>query len=270
MVRGDVSFYQSLQIRLKIQIVQALYGVQSYMWHLISEGMRFDMAKKYYAVRQGRQTGVFLTWAECEAQVRGFSGAEYKSFPSKADAEAFCGQKGMTIAAQPVTTSTTSDYMSMALKADGDVAVAYVDGSFDKNCKGFSYGMLFIYQGEEVKYCERLEDEELALMHNVAGEIKGSEAAMKYAIQRGIKKLVIYHDYEGIAKWCNGAWKANKEGTKAYQAFYHEAAKHVAIKFVKVKGHSNDACNDIADELAKQALGIGEEKHTIADLHLGL
>ena len=38
------------------------------------------MAKKYYAVRSGRKTGVFLSWAECEEQVKGFSGAEYKSF----------------------------------------------------------------------------------------------------------------------------------------------------------------------------------------------
>lgn len=257
------------------------------------------MAKKYYAVRKGRQTGIFLTWSECDAQIRGFSGAEYKSFPNKADAEAFCNSNPMsgadfmkqmaqkdeivnastaksartnTIRRNNAKTNTgvqaTPDYMSMALNPAGDVAVAYVDGSFDKRCEGFSYGMLFIYQGEEIKYCEKIEDKELALMHNVAGEIKGSEAAMRYAIQRGIKKLVIYHDYEGIAKWCNGAWKANKEGTKAYQAFYKEAAKKVAVLFVKVKGHSNDACNDIADELAKQALGIGEEKHTIADLHL--
>ena len=33
------------------------------------------MAKKYYAVRKGRKTGVFATWAECQKQVTGFSGA---------------------------------------------------------------------------------------------------------------------------------------------------------------------------------------------------
>ena len=38
------------------------------------------MAKKYYAVRTGRKTGVFMTWAECQKQVMGFSGAEFKSF----------------------------------------------------------------------------------------------------------------------------------------------------------------------------------------------
>ena len=38
------------------------------------------MAKKYYAVRTGRKTGVFMAWAECQKQVMGFSGAEIKRF----------------------------------------------------------------------------------------------------------------------------------------------------------------------------------------------
>ena len=36
--------------------------------------------KKFYAVRNGRKTGIFLTWEECEQQVKGFKDAEYKSF----------------------------------------------------------------------------------------------------------------------------------------------------------------------------------------------
>ena len=43
----------------------------------------------YYAVRYGRKTGVYTTWSECEQQVKGFSGAIYKSFTSETDAESF-------------------------------------------------------------------------------------------------------------------------------------------------------------------------------------
>ena len=63
----------------------------------------------------------------------------------------------------------------------------------------------------------------------------------------------------------NGAWKANKTGTKAYQALYRQMSQNVAISFVKVKGHSNDTYNDIADGLAKQALGIGTCQYTDAN-----
>jgi len=37
--------------------------------------------KKYYVVWKGRKTGIFNSWKECEAQVKGMEGAVYKSFP---------------------------------------------------------------------------------------------------------------------------------------------------------------------------------------------
>ena len=46
-----------------------------------------DLAKtKFYAVKKGRQTGIFLTWAQCQEQVKGYPGAIFKSFPTKEDA----------------------------------------------------------------------------------------------------------------------------------------------------------------------------------------
>ena len=134
--------------------------------------------------------------------------------------------------------------------------IAYVDGSYRSDTGEFSYGMVILQDGEEHTFCQKMTDKELALMHNVAGEIKGSEAAMQYAMDHNIPEITIYHDYEGIAKWCTGAWKANKSGTQIYQAFYQAASKKVKIHFVKVKGHSNDKYNDMADQLAKSALGI--------------
>ena len=45
------------------------------------------MAKKFYAVRQGRDgPAVYDTWDQCRARVQGFSGAVYKSFPTRAEA----------------------------------------------------------------------------------------------------------------------------------------------------------------------------------------
>ena len=76
------------------------------------------------------------------------------------------------------------------------------------------------------------------------------------AMEHDRKELVIYHDYEGIAKWCLGEWKANKEGTKAYKAFYDAVSRQIQITFVKVKGHSGDTYNEMADRLAKEALGL--------------
>ncbi len=46
------------------------------------------MANKFYVVWKGRQTGIFTDWATCKKQVDQFPGARYKSFTSRAEAEA--------------------------------------------------------------------------------------------------------------------------------------------------------------------------------------
>jgi len=46
------------------------------------------MAKqKFYVVWKGKETGVFSSWEECSEQIKGFQGAEYKSFASREMAE---------------------------------------------------------------------------------------------------------------------------------------------------------------------------------------
>ena len=42
---------------------------------------------KFYVVWKGRKTGIFTTWEACEAQVKGFTGAAYKSFTNRQAAE---------------------------------------------------------------------------------------------------------------------------------------------------------------------------------------
>ena len=38
------------------------------------------MKKKVYAVRNGRKTGLFMSWDDCKKQVDAYPGARYKSF----------------------------------------------------------------------------------------------------------------------------------------------------------------------------------------------
>lgn len=140
--------------------------------------------------------------------------------------------------------------------ADVKTAVAYVDGSYNPEDKRFSYGIVFFTGSEELHFSRAFSHAELAEMRNVAGEIIGAGEAMKRAREMGIGRLTIYHDYEGVAKWCTGQWKAKKKWTQKYKAFYDEVSRDVEIKFIKVKGHSGDEYNEMADALAKEALGL--------------
>ncbi|XP_010706240.1 ribonuclease H1 [Meleagris gallopavo] len=45
----------------------------------------------FYAVRKGRQTGVYRTWAECQQQVNRFPSASFKKFATEKEAWAFVG-----------------------------------------------------------------------------------------------------------------------------------------------------------------------------------
>ena len=231
------------------------------------------MAKKFYAVKQGKQPGIYTTWDQCKAQVHGFSGAIYKSFPTKEEAESYMAG-GVTAGGVKANGKAGKAANGAAVESDSsehyDGVIAYVDGSYNIGTKEFSYGMIILMEdGTEYKYAEKYDDPELASMRNVAGEIKGSQAAMEFAVAKGLDKITIFHDYEGISRWCLGDWKTNKEGTKAYKAYYDQIKDQLQVTFVKVKGHSNDKYNDIADELAKQAVGVPGKTHELdpVDFH---
>lgn len=217
------------------------------------------LSGKYYAVRKGREEGIFNTWDECKKQVHGYTGAEFKSFKTKDEAEIYLNSKNKIIEVnqeQDIIKSPKENIDKEWLRQDENTIIAYVDGSYNGSDREFSYGMVILDGSHEYKFSKKIEDENLAQMNNVAGEIAGAMAAMDYAVSHNKKKVVIYHDYEGIAKWCMGEWKTNKEGTIAYKKYFNEIRKKIEVEFVKVKGHSNDKYNDMADELAKQALNI--------------
>lgn len=216
--------------------------------------------KNYYAVKKGKTPGIYLTWEECKAQIDGVSGAEYKGFATREEAERYIGGgQQLTLefpasAEKPESAPTEGETpVEGPAPAEGEAA-AYVDGSYNVETGEYSCGVVFLYRGEEIHLCKKGESEELAAMRNVAGEILGAELAMAEAVRRGVGKLTIYHDYQGIASWCLGEWKTNKEGTRAYKAYYDSLRDTVQINFKKVKGHSGDAYNDMADELAKSVI----------------
>ena len=212
------------------------------------------MAKNnYYAVRIGKTPGIYKTWEDCKAQVIGYKGAIYKGFAEKQDAEDFL--RGGLSASNTDAASDNNDENTQVEPSDSEIT-AYVDGSFSSG-KSFGCGCIILKDGEVIaEISKAYEDEELATMRNVAGEIKASELAMQYALDNGYTSLSIYHDYQGIASWCLGEWKTNKAGTIAYKQFYDDIKDKLKVHFIKVKGHSGDEYNEIADGLAKKALGI--------------
>lgn len=200
------------------------------------------MAKKYYAVKKGRNTGIFTSWEPCRASVTGYSGAQYKSFSTLEEAEDYLEGNREAVAGS-------------SKEEDKDICTAYVDGSFDLSKKAYSYGCILLYQGERREISRAFIGGEDVSMRNVAGELEGAMAAMKFCEERKIKTLHLYYDYQGIESWATGEWKRNRSGTIRYKEFY-DSLKNVKVVFHKVKGHSGVELNEAVDRLAKAALGI--------------
>ncbi|WP_101772824.1 ribonuclease H1 domain-containing protein [Peptostreptococcus faecalis] len=244
--------------------------------------------KKYYAVKNGSVKGIYLTWEDCKKMVIGYKNAEYKSFENPYLAIDYL--IGKNSAKELIDEEEKIDKdTKIVKKADEDVKIlekmdnkdfmkidnneknqhidektstidtidAYVDGSFDSLNKTYGSGVVILKNGEVIKEISQKgsnESDDYVSMRNVAGEIDAAMLAMKYSIENGYKNLNIHFDYNGIEKWCTGEWKRNKDGTKKYNQFCNEAKKKININFVKVKAHSGDKYNDIADKLAKESL----------------
>lgn len=245
--------------------------------------------QKYYVVTRGKIRGIFLTWDDCKLSVGGYPNANYKSFESPDEAVNFllegigvprldnCRQVASLETNATKIKNNTEENFAKVEKKVSDIFVenkknqyideksekeaifgtieAYIDGSYEHASKTYGSGAVILKDGkilDEISYTGK--NPNYVSMRNVAGEIEASMLAMKYCIDKGYKDLVIYFDYNGIEKWCTGEWKANKEGTKHYREFCIEAMKKINVSFKKVKAHSGDKYNDIADKLAKEAV----------------
>ncbi|MCR5516433.1 MAG: ribonuclease H family protein [Lachnospira sp.] len=214
------------------------------------------MAKKYYAVKAGRKPGIYESWDECKALVTGFKGAIYKSFTSLEEAKAFMeiGYETATGTKAPSSNKANNENVTSPKTIDDNYA--FVDGSFNIATGVYGYGGFLIVGKEKYVLQGSGSDKEMASMRNVSGEILGSMAAIKKAIELGLSEVYIYFDYMGIRAWALGEWKRNKTGTIKYYDYIQSVKDKIDIHFIKVKGHSGVEGNEEADRLAKAAVGI--------------
>ena len=85
---------------------------------------------------------------------------------------------------------------------------------------------------------------------SVEAEIRGAMHAIKYAILEDFTEICLRYDYVGIFEYLIG--EATTEMRKEYQEFFNYVVNKydVDIFFKKVKAHSLDEYNDLADYLA--------------------
>ncbi len=154
------------------------------------------MAKaKYYAVIKGRQTGIFTSWSQCEKQVKGFSGAIYKSFNTREEAEAAiasANQNGELVKQAKSHQGFTANQPSLHHLIENSICV-------DAACSGNPGAVE--YQGVCTATHEVLFHQG-PILHgtNNLGEFLAIVHALAYLKQQG-KDLPIYSDSETAILW---------------------------------------------------------------------
>ncbi|KAJ1357707.1 hypothetical protein KIN20_015903 [Parelaphostrongylus tenuis] len=211
------------------------------------------MAKNgFYAVANGRNVGVYTTWAQCSAQVNGYPSARYKKFNTESEALAFianyqlgcksgnstCGatvtpttvalatrtsiqrsdRKRKTSESLPElshSTKRTEDCYSGIWK---DAAIVYTDGACSNNGRGTAKAGYGIYWGPDHR------DNAYGPVHGAAtnnrGELLAVDIALKQAIQKKLQRIVVRTDSqlliksmdEYMKKWKKNSWRTSTGG----------------------------------------------------------
>lgn len=215
------------------------------------------MAKRYYAVKKGLVPGIYTKWSECQQSINGFSGAVYKGFDSKIDAENFLNEDNNDNSASKIDSKVSRIYTLSE-------ALAYVNGSCNQKTKEYACGVVIFHENGEEHFNSKFNSRELTETCSFAGEIEGAKLAMRFCVENNIHSLDLFYNYEGIEKWCTGAWKTTKENSKAYRKYYDSIKGFLTVNFSKNSGHLNNKYNDLAEDLSKSALGLLDDSSKIA------
>jgi ribonuclease HI len=137
---------------------------------------------------------------------------------------------------------------------------AYVDGSYDPRKRLYGFGIVIYIDGaiEPLKISNKGVVPGFLEMRNVGGELHAVIILLSLCREvigsKEIENITIHYDYTGIEKFATGEWCARKAGAILYQQAIAELMQEIPVTFHKIKAHSGDKCNDMADKLAKEAL----------------
>jgi len=208
---------------------------------------------KYYAVRKGREIGIFKSWEKCQKSTKCYSGAEFKSFKSKEEAEKW-------LADDSSSSSSSSDETSEVIKV-------FTDGGCTRNGKHDAVAGIGVYFSEDDP--RNFSGKIYGKQTNNTAEIKAilkAYSILKEEIKNG-ERVIIYSDSvyairaatEYGEKHEKGGWLKEIPNKHLVKKIYTTFKNYPNVSFVHVRAHTGgddpiSLGNQGADDLATEAL----------------
>lgn len=217
------------------------------------------MAKKYYVVWTGRQTGIFTDWPTAQRSVDGFAGARYKSFATRAEAqeayESGAPARAAVARKAPADTAKTPAPAATGLQF-------YCDGACEPNPGNAGSGIVVYRDGKLAELWYGLYNPNGT---NNTAELNALLSALLMAQKAGDQAQILcdsVYAMSCVSKWAAG-WERNgwrkKDGEiknlgiiQAAYAVYGKIKSQVEL--IHVRGHAGNEGNELADRMAMHAV----------------
>ncbi len=162
--------------------------------------------QKYYVVWQGQTPGIYDNWDDCKKQVDGVAAAKYKSFESKAEAEAAFARPYGEIIGQPTTHLVQKkeamvgvDENGLTIVRPGNVPGPVLDSlAVDAACSG-NPGVME-YQGVYVANRQQIFHFKSPKGTNNIGEFLAIVHGLSYMKKHNLQQI-IYSDSVNAINW---------------------------------------------------------------------
>lgn len=152
------------------------------------------MAKgKFYVVWKGVNPGVYSTWHDCQAQIKGYEGAVYKSFASREEAEqAYVSSPFAYIGRQAA--ARREKKVEEALSAEVCLEALAVDAACSGNPGPMEYRGVYLRTGKEIFHFGPMQGT------NNIGEFLAIVHALALLGQRQLS-MTVYSDSRTAISW---------------------------------------------------------------------
>jgi len=166
------------------------------------------VAKVYVVTAPETIRGIYRTWAECEAKVKGVRGARYQAVASEELAEAMLRGEGTAL-----TRGLWAFVDGNHLGGVGVVIVQKVDDEEEVLEQG-GFTVVEVLAGAGIRELASTKAINAALgrLRNILSELAALYLALTLSPEGAT--VTIVHDYEGVGAWMEGRWKT-KDATVA-------------------------------------------------------